>query len=256
MDTLIRHIDRVTFQLSNRCPRASEHPQCPASVMAQDPPMNMPSGLVYEVLDVLCPLRFAPGFTGAIAFHAFSEPLADPHLFEYLSRTGWLAGPVMIYTSGWNLDANMLRDLEGAGVTNLNVTAYTPSEYRRLSNVLAGAKLTVRLKTVEWTEVIDQYSREPIAHETRCYAPLTDLCITAGGTIGLCCRDWKHEHDLVDLAKVPFAAAMRDESHTLRTLYCELARGDRRRALCQRCDHARWWNEWGGPAPTEAELNG
>lgn len=250
---LIDHIDRVTFQLSNRCPRAREHPNCPASLCADKPPENMSAALVRDVLDTLG----RHDFDGALAFHSFSEPLADPHLFFYIEHAKQTCPRchICLYTSGWNLDAAMLTDLRCAGVGTLRVTAYSESEHERLGDLLEGPhKMGIWLKRCDWVPLLDQYTRAPAAHEERCHAPLTDVCITASGKIGLCCRDWEHKYDLVDLAQVPFGQAMRDEDERLRGIYCDLIRGRRRRAICKRCDHARWWNNWRGPAPTPEEL--
>lgn len=254
MDTLLHAVDRVTFQLSNRCPNAWAHANCPATLCADRPPENMAAGLVREVLWALG----RHWYDGALAFHSFSEPLADPHLFFYIehARQECPDCKIVLYTSGWNLDASLLHDLRMAGVHALNITAYSPAEHKRLAGLVEGIEEPqVRLKRCDWVPLFDQYEREPIQHTARCYAPLADLCITAGGWIGLCCRDWEHRHDLIDLAAVPFERAMLDERGVLRGLYERLATGERDLPICQRCDHARWWNNWRGPAPSPEELH-
>ena len=253
MDTLLNHIDRVTFQLSNRCPHAHEHQSCPAALCARAAPENMPSALVRSVLDTLG----RHDFDGALAFHSFSEPLSDPHLFFYIEHAKHRCPKcrICLYTSGWNLDDAMLRDLEDAGVDTLSITAYSAAEHSRLVPLAQSADgINVRLKRCDWVSLLDQYTREPVPHEELCHAPLTDVCITSGGKIGLCCRDWEHRYDLVDLAVTPFEQAMRDEDGRLRAIYGDLSNGRRRRGICRRCDHARWWNEWRGPAPTQEAL--
>jgi hypothetical protein len=255
MDTLIHHIDRVTFQLSNRCPRAGEHGNCPASLCVDKPPENMSSDLVREVLETLG----RHDFDGALAFHSFSEPLSDPHLFFYIEHAKQQCPRchICLYTSGWNLDKSMLHDLVSAGVGTLRVTAYSEAEFECLNDLLTGDPgIVIWLKRCDWVPLLDQYERAPIDHMHRCHAPLTDVCITAGGKIGLCCRDWEHRYDLIDLSGVPFDLAMQDVGRQLRGVYRDLTNGVRRRAICQRCDHARWWNEWRGPAPTREALDG
>jgi hypothetical protein len=236
-------LDRVNFELSNRCNLAHVHPRCPAHRAAAHPPENLASAVVFQVLADLG----ARGFDGCLSFHQYGEPLMDPRLFWFLERAARVVptAKTLVWTNGSTLEAHMLHDLQAVGLGHLAVTAYTPAERARLEALEAPPGF-LTIYAPNWVEVFGIYDAPAAPLATPCYAPLTDLIITRGGQVGLCCRDWARRHTFGDLNTTPFRVIL--EGPELRAVYDRLSQGDRYLDLCQRCQTTRDWRGSHGPA--------
>ena len=232
-------IDRVSFELSNRCSYSHLHKMCPASLGKE--PVVLPSKIIFDVLDTLGKRKF----DGGIAFHNYNEPMSDPRLFKLVEYARCIcpACKILIWTNGWNLNQVMMNELIASGVTTVYATAYTKEEKHRLDQISASIEYNVI--EPEWVEVMDAYEMPPINDTRPCLAPLTDLRISKEGFIVLCCRDWRNEYKFFDLNDRCFEEALREKS--LLDTYRRLKEGDRFYPLCKRCGTARDWTRFRPP---------
>jgi hypothetical protein len=229
-------LDRVNFELSNRCNLSHLHPRCPAHLEAARPPENLSSAVVFQVLD---DLRDA-GFAGCISFHQYGEPLMDPRLLWFLERVNRTVprAKTLIWTNGTTLDEHLIRDLRSVGLNHLAVTAYGAEELERLRSLDTRPDF-MTIYDSNWVEVFGIYDAAPVHLTTPCYAPLTDLIVTRTGHVGLCCRDWERRHTFGDLNIFRFRKVL--ESPEIRAVYDRLSHGDRYLDICQRCLTTRDW---------------
>lgn len=232
-DSILPCLDRVSFELSNRCNYAPVHPKCPAHLSGD--PVFLPLTIITDVLDTLGDA----GFCGGISFHNYNEPLIDPRLFKCIeyAKKCCPKSQIVIWTNGWSLNQTMMDELTASGVTILVATAYTEQEKERLCAIRTAIEYTII--DVDWAHVIDADEMEPVDDPIPCYAPLTDLRISKEGLVVLCCRDWKNEYVFYDLNKVPFRSVL--HSRALLDAYDRLRAGDRYLPLCKRCRTARDW---------------
>lgn len=229
-------IDRVNFELSNRCNMSHIHPRCPAHLEESKPPDNIPSSIVFEVLQILG----EKSFDGCISFHQYGEPMMDPRLFWFLERSKLTAptAKTLIWTNGSTLEENMVKDLLLVGLDNICVTAYTPKERARLKEIPSPPGF-MTIYDPNWVEVFGIYEA-PISSSTMpCYAPLTDIIVTRSGKISLCCRDWERRFIMGDLTKGSFLDII--ESPLVKETYERLSRGYRFLDICKRCSTVRDW---------------
>ena len=229
-------LDRVNFELSNRCNLAHLHKRCPAHRELERPPENLSSAVVFQVLNDLGAL----GFDGCLSFNQYGEPLMDPRLCWFLeyARQAVPMAKTLIWTNGSTLDVPLIEDLQRVGLGHLVVTAYTPADRVRLKE-LGVQPGFMTIYDPNWVDVFGIYDADPVRLTTPCYAPLTDLIVTRAGHVALCCRDWERRHTFGDLNTTPFREVM--EGEALRAVYDRLSRGDRDLDICQRCHTYRDW---------------
>lgn len=229
-------IDRVSFELSNRCNMSHLHLKCPAHKRRENPTKNLPSHIIFKVMKELSTINF----NGRIAFHQYNEPLIDPRLFWILEKVKHLCpnAKTMIWSNGLSLDQSLLDDLENIGLFNLILTAYTKEDGKRFRD-LKSKSVKIDIFNEGWASILDIYDREPKAYSSPCFAPLTDLIINKNGKIGLCCRDWDGRYTLGDLNTKTLAEIF--ETGEILNLYNELSTGKRRLDICNRCGTYRSW---------------
>lgn len=228
---LIHQIRRISFELSNICNYSTIHKKCPLSQKKDK--IVLAADVVQKTLTELGLIHYY----GVIAFHIYNEPLIDPRLFDFIkyARNACPDAKILILTNGYYLDQTIADELSGLGVWIIAVSAYSKSEYARLT------KLHVAIPyKVFWAELDDResmYERAPINLQKPCCAPIKDLSIACTGEVILCCLDWKHRHTFGNLkheslhsvlSKQEFADAARG-----------LASGKRTLDLCTRCDWVR-----------------
>jgi hypothetical protein len=236
MTSNAQHLDRVNFELSNRCNMAHVHPRCPAHREEDRPPENLASAVVFQVLDDLRDLAF----TGCLSFHQYGEPMMDPRLCWFLERAARVVptAKTLVWTNGSTLEAHMVQDLQAVGLGHLAVTAYTAAERVRLQ-ALAVPPGWMTIYAPNWVEVFGIYDAPCTGSTVPCYAPLTDVIVTRTGQVGLCCRDWERRYTFGDLDKTPFRDVL--DSPVISALYARLSTGDRCLDICQRCHTTRDW---------------
>jgi hypothetical protein len=228
---LIRHIRRISFQLSNLCNYSHVHKRCP--LHQEKDKRILPSRVIGETLDELA----AVGFDGVVAFHIYNEPLIDPRLFQLIRevRNRCPSAKVLLLTNGFYLNQTLADEISDLEVWNLAVSAYTHAEYARLVH------LTVRIPyTVFFAKLDDrqnQYQRDPMDIRRPCDAPVGDLSIGPDGSVILCCLDWKGQHVFGNLLNESLSSILSKES--IRSVYRDLLGGNRSLHLCRRCDWVR-----------------
>lgn len=207
----LAHTRRVAIELSNICPLASVHTQCPLSVRTEI--VILPTATVLSILTQLGEMDFS----GSVAFHRYNEPLADPRLFLFLFYRGLNCPKATSYicTSGGDfLRPNIIQDLYEMGVTAINISA-----------------------DARWAGLLGMYEAEPVYSTKPCLAPLASVEITNAGNVGLCCKDWKDQHAFGNLKDHTLAEILLSDE--VQETYRRLSEGDRFLDLCSRCKSAR-----------------
>ena len=235
MKELLKHTNRISFEISNMCNYAHIHKRCPASMAG--PPMTLSFKIIHHVTELLSGAHY----DRKICFHAYNEPTIDPRL-QRLIRMARIACPnsdIFIYTNGSMLDQTMLYELVEAGASSFRVSAYTDSEYERLTALRVSVPYHVERMDIKkrWIERINVYELPENGFKEPCHAPLTDMQIDHQGRIRLCCVDWQSRHVFGDLKKEDWRAIM--SSGKLHEAYDKLRRGDRFLDLCKRCGTRR-----------------
>ena len=228
---MLEHTRIVTFELSNFCPYAPMHKKCP---LHKDlPPRTLPSTVVARTLEEL----YHMGFTGFVAFHNYSEPLADPRLFSFIDLTTSYGMKPWIWSNGWNLTQQLLDELiEIHHIARITLTAYTANTFESLNYGLITPEITL----CDPIHLDDRrfYYTIPYREEYQGYpcirgAPLDELIINSKGHVVLCCFDWKGEKVFGDLTKETLQDVFSRGDIT--EAYVSLQEGKRIFDLCRRC---------------------
>ena len=236
-------IHRIAFELSNRCVHAHEHSLCPAHLKRSDPPANLPRVAVEKVLSSM--KENVPAYGGAIYFHNYNEPLADPRLMDFVRRARAVLPRCRIWitTSGWNLDQVLLGELQEAGVNDVKVSVYSPEAMARVRALRPPAGLKLRHKPgvpSSWRQVLrPEYIRvydEGPTYSGRCKQPYKELTIAHTGDVALCCADWKRTVTFGNVLILPFAEII--QSDKMAHAAASLKAGRRIFKVCTRCAHA------------------
>jgi hypothetical protein len=236
-------IQRVAFELSNRCVNAKEHARCPAHLRVDDAPANLPARHVSHVLETFH--ANIPGFKGFVYFHLYNEPLADPRLLGFVGLTS-AALPralIQITTSGWNLDQVLLDELAKAGARAVRVSIYDKATLNRAYQLREpkGLKLIHdKSAPADWrgtlrTDIPAVYETAPTVTGKRCRAPLRQLCVGYDGRVLLCCQDWARTITFGSLDKSTLDAILYQDSVAI--AYTNLSKGNRLYDVCKRCPH-------------------
>lgn len=227
----LEKIKRVSIELSNLCNYATLHKKCPLHLVVK--PIILSQQIVYHVLDFLS----YHDFTGKIAFHTYNEPGIDPRLFLFIkyARDKCPKSYIFLMSNGYYLDQNLLDDYKSTGLDEIIISAYTESEYARISALNPSVKLTINKCQLD--ERLNLYQRNEINIKKPCHAPLNELIITREGNVGLCCLDWKREVIFGDLHKETIEIILNKEN--LLNTYEELSHGLRKHNICRRCDWSR-----------------
>ena len=222
---------QVFFELSNMCVYVHLHPRCPVSL--QKTKKVLSSKVVKKVLDELG----EHNYKGFVAFHRYNEPLIDPRLFELISyaKSHCPKAMIRILTNGFYLHQAIVDELSNLDIESLEVSAYFPEEYRRLT------KLNVKFPYKVFNSILDMrlslYDRKKLNLPKPCYAQINDITINCEGKLSLCCLDWKNKHTFGDLEKESLEKII--SSRKFLSVYRNLAKGNRTLNMCSRCDWQR-----------------
>jgi GTP 3',8-cyclase len=229
---LFDHTHDVCLELSNLCNLADVHHRCPVHTLQHERNV-LPARIVHDVLGTLARHDFA----GRIAFHTYNEPLLDPRLFEFirLARSLCPDSNINICTNGFGLTQNMVHELVSAGVSSFHISAYSTADKERFSSMSFPVEASVELMTLDGR--LDLYEAPENSSHGPCYAPLSEIIVTARGKVGLCCLDWKREYCFGDLNVQSLEQVM--DGQEFRKAYARLAAGDRYLPLCRRCGWCR-----------------
>lgn len=228
---IMQQIKRISFELSNICNYAYCHKKCP--LHGQKEKIVLPSRIVRETIDEVAQINY----DGVFTFHIYSEPLIDPRLFSFMiySKTKCPKSKTLILTNGFYLNQRIADELAELGIWILAVTAYSRSEFNRLS------ALDVKIPYYVFESKLDDrqniYDSMPVNIKTSCFAPVGDVSVACTGDVVLCCLDWKRRHRFGNLTRESLYSIL-NKKETLE-VYNSLIRGERKLYLCRRCNWAR-----------------
>lgn len=234
----------LILEISNICNYASVHPVCPAHYFKEKKTMSL--GLIEKILKDLKDLNWDK----LIWPFCYSEPLIDPRFFTIASMVGQYLPKtrIGIYTNGFFMDINLLRDLVKFNLGKIIFSAYTPEEQKRFRALIADAKkeklpLQFRITrrypmTVRMSDKINWYDRKPVHYHKACKAPFRFLNINVDGNLIICCHDWKAYHQFGSLK----TQSLRDIllSDKMLDTFVALKKNERDKYfLCARCTKRR-----------------
>jgi len=222
---------RIAIELSNRCNYASIHKKCPLSLAGE--PKIMPEKIVYHILETCQKYDY----NGYIAFDIYNESGIDPRLMMFIKRTKDMLPKVQVVlqSNGYYMTQSLAEEYEKNGVSIIRVSAYTPDEQKRLSNIKLEIPFVVT--SIVLDNRMEWYSRSEINSNKPCGAPLKELLITCDGKISLCCFEWKRENTFGDLNSQTLEEVLQGKE--IREVYERLSKGDRFFDLCKRCSTSR-----------------
>lgn len=228
---ILKYTNRVSFELSNLCNYAGIHPKCPLHQVSK--PVILPAGIVYDVTDTLAEYNFK----GTIAFHTYNEPLIDPRLFMFIkyARHACPGSHIYICTNGYYFNEMLAQEMTEAGVSEIHISAYSQSEFDRLSSIKPA--ITYNVEMMKLDARLDLYDREENSMGEPCFAPLNEIIIGREGVISLCCLDWRRDYSFGDLHTQSFKDVLK--TGELHAVYERLSRGDRFLPACRRCGWVR-----------------
>lgn len=232
-ENLFENINEVALMLSNLCNYAYIHKKCPASLVKQKE--ILPSRIVFKIFDELASVNF----DGTICFHVYNEPLIDPRLFwliDYIKKNLPLS-KVKIYSNGYYLNEQMVKELSDIGVDILEVTGYGEAEYDRLISLDVDMAYSVLL--VDMDSRLDFYKeRQAPVSDYPCSTYFTQVSIYSNGDIGTCCLDYRHIYGLGNI----FESTLKESLNSRRIvdMQKELLSGNRAVfPICKNCDKRR-----------------
>lgn len=228
---IIQQIKRISFELSNICNYAYCHKKCP--LHGQKEKIVLPSRIVRETIDEVAQINY----DGVFAFHIYSEPLIDPRLFSFIvyAKTKCPKSKTLILTNGFYLNQRIADELAELGIWILAVTAYSRSEFNRLSAL--DVKVPYYVFEADLVDLKNMYDKTPLDTKIPCHAPVGDVSVACTGDIVLCCRDWKRRYRLGNLTRESLYSIL-NKKETLE-VYNSLICGERKLYLCRRCNWAR-----------------
>lgn len=230
-ENILKYTSRVSIELSNLCNYAEIHKKCPLHDVTE--PTILPTKIVFNVLDTLK----SNDFQGTIAFHTYNEPLMDPRLFKFIEYAHDVCPKSEIYicTNGYYLNQILLDELINIGVSKIHVSAYSKSEFKRLSKLKSNISFSVEMMKLD--DRLHLYETKENNRKKPCYAPLNEIIIAREGCISLCCLDWQRLYTYGNLYKQTLEEVIR--SGELHAVYKKLSKGERFLPICKKCGWSR-----------------
>lgn len=230
-ENILKYTNRVSIELSNLCNYADIHKKCPLNLVTE--PTILPAKIVYGVLDTLK----HNDFQGIIAYHTYNEPLIDPRLFKFIEYTHDACPKSEIYicTNGFYLNQILLDELVDSGVSKIHVSAYSKSEFKRLSKLKSSISFDVEMMKLD--DRLHLYETKENNTKNPCYAPLNEIIIAREGCISLCCLDWQRLYTYGNLYEQTLEEVIR--SGELHAVYKRLSKGERFLPICKKCGWSR-----------------
>jgi len=226
---LLRHTGRVSIELSNRCDMAPFHVKCP--LHEEMTPVFLPVKTVTDIIGWLG----KNSYDKFIAFHNYNEPLQDPRLYYLLKYTKKKCrnASVIILTNGHWLNQTILTEISILGVKKIYASAYSQSDYKRLSRLKCDRlKYKVR-RITNLDERLSGYCTDSAPLTKPCYAPFGEVVIRCSGDVVLCCRDWNNRHIFGNVINTRLSKILSKKS--MSDAYRMLSNGRRFYELCRGC---------------------
>lgn len=227
----LEDIKKVYFELSNICNYSFIHKKCPLSLVKDKKVLS--SKIIYKCIDELSTVNY----DGVLAFHRYNEPLIDPRLFQFIEYTNKKLplAKIVIQTNGFYLSEEIVKHFEQYKIWTIQVSAYSKSEYERISKIVTDIPL--RVFTIELDERESIYDDVPKGCKDPCFSSIFDFTVTCEGTVGLCCLDWQNRFIFGDLEKNSISEIISTEYYN--KVHNELKNGERNLLICQHCNWSR-----------------
>ena len=231
-ENVFKFTTRISFELSNICIYSNFHTKCPLHLKPE--PNILPKAIFLKVLQELKEFKFK----GIIGFHNYSEPGIDPRLMSFIELTKGYLPDCHIYfsTNGFYLTQVIVDEFAEAGVDEIHISAYSDTEYRRLSK-LQSKRILLKVDSIELDNRLNIYDHSPKNCTNPCYAPLNEIIINNNTDVVLCCLDWKYKYKFGNLKKMSLQQILM--SGEVRKIYRDLSNGRRLLDICKRCDWTR-----------------
>lgn len=147
---------------------------------------------------------------------------------------------VRIYSNGYYLDQNLIKEYVEAGMDAMNTTGYGESNYIRLIEYDVSVPYSVLYGHLD--ERLDYYDKIKGTGDTSlkssCATFLDQICIYSNGELGMCCLDYLHPYALGNVCNNTLESILRNKR--IIQLQEKLLQGDRREIiLCQNCGRSR-----------------
>jgi len=243
INNLFFYTRNVLIETTNRCNYSNIHLKCPLSLIKEKKILSF--DYICKVLDELGKYDFS----GIIYPFNYSEPLIDPRFFLIIREIKKRVpkARVWIYTNGFMVDDNMLKELDDLGIERINFSVYSESEGIYIHKMILRNRdsMNVTLRAYQrypfcqkMNDKISWYESNPININRGCPSPYKFLTINSFGEVIICCHDWKRKHVLGNIKEESIKDIfLKDE---VIEMYYNLIKGDRNKYyLCSRCNKHR-----------------
>ncbi len=242
MGKLLGSTNRVMFEINNQCVYSPQHRKCPVHLNKGKGPQTLPEKIIYNVFDFMA----EEGFEGRVSFHNYNDPMTDPRLFMFIDRLKKTCPKcyVFIMTNAWNLDQEMLNELQDHGVMYIEASAYNERESTRTrERVIRPEGMTYRVMTKKaLDDRMDIYANKESECKESCYAPLAEIIIRSNGDVGLCCFEWAGKVTFGNLHEQSLKEIL--QAGKMLSVYEKLKKGQREFPVCRRCNRRREVGDW------------
>ncbi len=238
---VIKKIKRVTIELSNQCPMAPFHKQCPAH--KQTEVRILPMWMLDDIFETLLSSGQFNDKKKTIAFHCYNEPTSDPRLFMLMRdvRRHFSQVGIRICSNGEYMTPALFRELIEEGATRIVFSAYSDERYEALKAIVAQPHTaSVRVHRVRKLDGRDTSWVTESQLDEPCGAPFSDIMIRSTGNVGLCCYDCDESVVFGNLHTNNLADVLVKSYEKMATFREALQAGDRSiAAVCQHCQSKR-----------------
>lgn len=235
----LMYTNRVSIELSNICNYAGEHKKCPITkIESRKNKSILPSKIVYKTLESLS----KHNFDGRISFHTYNEPTIDPRLLNFIkdAHQSCPDAEIIILTNGFYFDQVIANEFIDAGVTHIEVSAYSKVEFSRLINIKVSAPYSVYRAYSEsnFDDRLNIYEFDTDKNlNIPCYAALNDIIVSHDARLSLCCMDWNRNYNFGDLHKMKLEEIILDSG--LYEIFLDLSMGKREFQICKACSNSK-----------------
>lgn len=225
---LVKHIKKVSFELSNLCPYAPFHKACPAHLVKD--PQVLPMKAIFQVVNFLA----KKNYHGWISPFIYSEPMADPRLFKILEHMKEKMPNCMIriLSCGYGVTQDLLDELAVIGITLFKIDAYSKKDLERFMELKSERIQRIKITKGTLDDRLKIYDLPKKNLNWPCFAPLADINIRADGTVNLCCLDYENRYTFGNIHQDPFPKIL----GTMVETFQRLSHGQRFLDICSRCN--------------------